>query len=79
LKERYVTSEAAVPSDSRVRWIEYRQVIKMYRILYFIGALNYPLEENIDNFNNDCTYKRDSSRAVNREPVVISLPKNKFC
>jgi hypothetical protein len=49
LKERYVTSEAAEPSDSRVRWIEHRQVIKMYMILYFIGALNSPLEENIDN------------------------------
>jgi hypothetical protein len=62
-----------------VRWIEYRQVIKMYIILYFIGALNTPLEENIDNFNNDYTYLRDSGRAVNREPVVINLPKNKFC
>jgi hypothetical protein len=65
LKERYVTSEAAEPSDSRVRWSEYRQVIKMYIILYFIGALNSPLEENIDNFNNDYTYLRDNSRAVN--------------
>jgi hypothetical protein len=62
-----------------VRWIEYRQVIKMYRILYFIGALNSPLEENTDNFNNDHTYLRDNNRDVNREPLVISLPKNQFC
>jgi hypothetical protein len=62
-----------------VRGGEYHQVIKMYIILYFKGVLNSPVEENIDNFNNDYTYWGDNSRAVNRESLVINLPKNKFC
>jgi hypothetical protein len=41
--------------------------------------MNSPLKEIIDNFNNGCTCLRDNNGAVNKESVVINLPKSKFC